>query len=189
MWGLVAWCNFIKPAHLWACSPDIPSARWQPSQPRCRLCRLQGLQKHQANHISVTLTESLRRARNVIWRRWLRVNQGELTFAAAAAAPQAPSDDQTDGVSRRRGLVLCCRGNRALGRWRKWTSILRWEMMTTGVKICGIQSSSSYSDSVIAHTLRAVGLKRLKKKKKREITEHFALTKSALIRKFILETQ
>lgn len=125
--------------------------------------------KHQANRISAALTGSLRRARNVIWRRRLRVNQGELTFAAAAAAPQAPSDDQTDGVSRRRGLVLCCRGNRALGRWRKWTSILRWEMMTTGVKICGIESSSSYSDSMIAHTLRAVGLKRLEKKKREKL--------------------
>lgn len=44
---------------------------------------------------------------------------GELTFAAAAAAPQTPPHDQTDGVLRRRGLTLCCRGNRALGRWRK----------------------------------------------------------------------
>lgn len=44
---------------------------------------------------------------------------GELTFTTAAAASQTPPDDQTDGVLRRRGLALCCRGNGALGRWRK----------------------------------------------------------------------
>lgn len=49
-----------------------------------------------------------------------------LTFAAAAAAPQTPPDDQADGVLCGRGLaLLCCRGDGILGRWRKWTSILK----------------------------------------------------------------
>ncbi len=71
----------------------------------------------------------------------LCAKRGELTFTAAAAAPQTPSDDQTDGISRRRGLALCCRGNSALSRWRKRTSILRWESVTTGVRICEFRSS------------------------------------------------
>lgn len=94
------------------------------------------------------------------------VHSGGLTFAAAAAAPQTPSDDQTDGILRRRGPALCCQGNGALGRWRKWTSILRWETMTTGVKICGTESVSSYCDSAIAHTFGVAGFKGSIKKKK-----------------------
>lgn len=47
MQGPVVWCYFIRLAHLWAYSPDIPSTRWQLSQLRCRLCCLQGLQRHQ----------------------------------------------------------------------------------------------------------------------------------------------
>lgn len=64
-----------------------------------------------------------------------------LTFAAAAAAPQTPPDNQADGVSCGRGLaLLCCRGNGVLGRWRKWTSILRWETVTTEVAVSEFRS-------------------------------------------------
>lgn len=44
--------------------------------------------------------------------------EGELTFAAAAAASQTPSDNQANGIARW-GLTLCCQGNGALSRWRK----------------------------------------------------------------------
>lgn len=43
----------------------------------------------------------------------------QLTFTTAAAAPQTPSDNQTDCVLRRGGLALCCQGDRAFSRWRK----------------------------------------------------------------------
>lgn len=81
-------------------------------------------------------TESWAGQRPTCWQTDVR-----LTFAAAAAASQTPPDDQADGVSCGRGLaLLCCRGNRGLGRWRKWTSILRWEAVTTEVAVSEFRS-------------------------------------------------
>lgn len=47
------------------------------------------------------------------------------TFTAAAAASEAAPDDKTDGVLRRRGLGLRYRGNRPIGRRRKWPPVLK----------------------------------------------------------------
>lgn len=126
----------VKWTHLLACSRDIPSARWPQSQPRSRSCCLQGLWGRKARAI-IGVIGSLRRGGPRVGQTNIR-----LTFAAAAAAAsQTPPDDQADGVSCGRGLaLLCCRGNWVLGRWRKWTSILRWETVTTEVAVSEFRS-------------------------------------------------
>lgn len=129
----------VKWTHLLACSPDIPSARWPQSQPRSLSCCLQGLWERQQRAI-IGLVQS--RNKDLAARRpTCRGERRRLTFAAAAAAPQTPPDDKADGVSCGRGLaLLCCRGNGVLGRWRKWTSILRREAVTTEVAVSEFRS-------------------------------------------------
>lgn len=125
----------VKWTHLSACSPGIPSARWPQSPPRSRSCCLQGLRERPQWAI-ISLIGNL-----AAWRPTCRGHRRRLTFTAAAAAPKTPPDDQADGVSCGRGLaLLCCRGNGVLGRWRKWTSILRWETVTTEVAVSEFRS-------------------------------------------------
>lgn len=125
----------VKWTHLSAYSPDTPSARWPQSQPHFLSCCLQGLWERRQRAI-ICLIRSRHKDCPTC-----QGDRRQLTFAAAAAAPQTPPDDQADGVSCGRGLaLLCCRGNGVLGRRRKWTSILRWEMVTTEVAVSEFRS-------------------------------------------------